>query len=163
MPRQSDLMRNTLLPLTFRHRKEELEKQYPGVLALLSYSPIGMEEGFRCIDSLRNKRVRLRLWVDPPLTAIYSVEEIVTKTGTDEVYVHPDSGGHRFSRYPHLFLPVLSYSLVSKVKRVVSQEVILQAYAAENLIIEIDSHTIITPLAHDLAKQLGIEFRLGRR
>ncbi len=249
MHRQSDLIRNTLLTLSFRHRKEELEKQYPSVLALLCYSPVGMEEGFQCIGNLRKEKVRLRLWIDEPLTSFYSIEDIVRKTGSDEVYVHPRAACQPPTPYPHLFLPVLSYSLVSKVihhddshpfskiileslftgckvgaismaadpyhplwkekgyhqatpfmkyemksrllqlrgygvelfephqlaawlrkgkqlskgKRIVSQEVILQAYASQKFIIEIDTHTIITPLAQDLAKQLGMEFRLGGR
>lgn len=111
---QSALVRNALLSLSYRHRQEELDHDYPSVLALLTYSPIGLEEGLQSLDKLRKEKVRLRLWIDETLDEIYSMAELIRNTGVDDIvrprHRHPDG-----LSCTYLFIPVLSPSLVSSV------------------------------------------------
>lgn len=114
MSTNSAVARNALLSLSYRQRQGELDQDYPSVLTLLSYSPVGMEEGFESIESLRREKVRLRLWIDEPLLDIYSITELIRHTGVDDILCP----GPRFLEgltSAFLFIPVFSYSLVSKV------------------------------------------------
>ncbi|RXT05774.1 hypothetical protein [Ammoniphilus sp. CFH 90114] len=111
MSKQSALVRNTLLTLSYRHRSVELDQDFPNILVLLSYSAIGMEEGFRCLEILSREKMRVRLWVDTLVCQRYSISEVVRRTGVDEIcHLEPANLDH----YSHFFLPVLSYSLVSR-------------------------------------------------
>lgn len=114
MSMKSTLARNALLSLSYRHRLGELDGDYPSVLTLLSYSPVGMEEGFQSIEFLRREKVRLRLWIDEPLADIYSITELIRHTGVDDILC-PGPRSLEGLASTYLFIPVLSYSLVSRV------------------------------------------------
>lgn len=113
---QSALTRNTLLTLSYRNCPEELDQQYPQVLALLSCSMLGMEEGLRCLRAIQQEKVRLRVWGDERLLAHYTVNQLIALTGVDDFLWGQKSLADCHS-YAYFFLPVLSCSLVSKVVR----------------------------------------------
>ncbi|MEW9671963.1 hypothetical protein [Ammoniphilus sp. 3BR4] len=244
MAKQSALVRNTLLTLSYRHRPEALDREYPVILVLLTHSVVGMEEGFRCIESLNGENVRLKLWVDDQVASRYAIQEVIRETGSDDLCFE-ESTALRESAYSHLLVPVLSYSLASRVvslddrepfsrtilqalmrgkkvaglplaadpyhpqwsrngfgnaspllkqemksrlqqlrgygiemleadqvkgwiarsnrlsagRNLLSQHDVLSARAKQQQVIDVPPHTIITPLARDLALQYGIELK----
>lgn len=244
MAKQSALVRNTLLTLSYRQKPEALDREYPSILILLTDSVVGMEEGFRCIQLLGRERVRIKLWVDAQVTSRYAIQEVAVETGIDDLYLEqPKAVGER--EYSHILVPVLSYSLASRVvffddrepfsrtilqalfqgkkvaglplaadpyhaewsrsgfgnassflkhemksrlqqlrgygmemleadqvagwihrenrrlagRPLLSQYDILTAHANQQQVISVPSHTIITPLARDLALEYGIELK----
>lgn len=122
MPGPSALLRNTLLTLSYRHRVEELTKDYPGVIVLLTYGTVGMEEGFQAIQQMKEENVRLQLWVDDHLTKYFSLEEVVQRTGVNDFKLERHDPRQPEPTFPILFLPVLSYSLVSKIMQMDGQD-----------------------------------------
>ena len=238
---ESALVRNTLLTLSYGNGNAELEQEYPKVLALLSYSMVGMEEGFATIRALSNEKIRLRLALDPELANFYSMTELIDLCRNDDLVSRP----FQSSTYSHLFLPTLPFSLISRIvnlddqhpftrmifeglfrgkkigaismggnpnhaawrqkgftqmsailrttlqsqlqllrgygidllgqeqlsdwlgraqgesnkRKVISQEDIIFAYTNHQNEIKVDSNTIITPLAIDLAKEYAIEIK----
>lgn len=247
MDRRSALVRNTLLTLSYRHRQEELDREYPSVLALLTYSPLGMKEGFQCLENLREEKVRVRICVDGLLQQFYSIEQVIHSTGVDD-WIHFCLQALNRSSFTHLFIPILSSSFLARVnqfddqhpfsllimetlikggkvgavsigadpyhplwkesgwdqpspllkhdmrsnlaklrgygvellqpdqvagwirkeagqkkKKVLIHEDIVQANLNREKVIRIDSHTIITPLAREAAKQFGIELMASDR
>lgn len=111
---QSALIQNTLLPLLYRNRKEELDRLYPRMLTLLSYSMVGMQEGMQCLQELQREGMRMRMIVDEALTERYSLPSLINETSLDDIILSTD-WKQNDTDYSYLFIPVLSASLVTKI------------------------------------------------
>jgi hypothetical protein len=108
---ESALVRSTLLTLSYTNREAELDQEYPKVLALLSYSMVGVEEGLAALRSLSNEKIRLRLVVDADLANYYSMTELMDMCGNDDIVSIHSS----FDSCSHFILPILPFFLVSKI------------------------------------------------
>ena len=116
MSTQSALVRNTLLTLSYRDQQEELDEGYPMILALLSYNMIGMEEGFVCLRRLNQENVRIRLAVDNHMRTYFTGSDLVHKTSIDDFqWLKGKTDNHDIGAYSHIFLPVLSHSLIARL------------------------------------------------
>lgn len=129
--KQSAHMKYTLLELLYRNKEEELERDYPQVLALLSHHHVGFEAGIQSIRELSGFRIRLWGWAEDDVRAAYDHDKLIQLTGIDswlDARKNPQLVTNRFS---HLFIPVLSFSLVSDIVRLNDRRpfvnVILQA------------------------------------
>lgn len=111
---QSVLMQNTLLPLLYRNRIEELEGHHPCVLTLLSYSMVGIQEGMQCLREIRQARVRVRMVVDEMLLEQHSITTLAKETLIDDIMMAKE-WKQKDTTYSYLFIPVLPASLVTKI------------------------------------------------
>jgi hypothetical protein len=111
---QSALIKNTLLTLLYRNKQEELERNYPKVLTLLSYSMVGMQQGMECVKTISKEHMRIRLLVDDNMTKHYQASSLAEITSIDDV-VWTEEWAESIQTYSYIFIPILSFSLVSKI------------------------------------------------
>lgn len=126
----SALVVRTAAEMLYRGREDELDRRYPRMLILLTCHWIGMEEGLAAVRRLAGMKLRLQLYVDPALRQVMGRGEIAQVTGVDD-FLEPgaefrivgDSGNHSGPEPPlaaniqYLFIPVLSFSLMSRISR----------------------------------------------
>lgn len=123
----SALAVRTAAEMLYRGREDELDRQYPRMLVLLTQYWIGMEEGLAAVRQLAGMKLRLQLYVDPALRQVLGRREIAQVTGVDD-FLGPDAdfrdaGGNTGMEPPlasniqYLFIPVLSFSLMSRISR----------------------------------------------
>ncbi|WP_240269083.1 hypothetical protein [Paenibacillus timonensis] len=129
----------TAAEMLYRGREAELDQRYPRVLVLLTRHWIGMEEGIAAVRRLAGMEIRLQLYVDPALSQVMGRGEIAKVTGVDDfmepgvsfrIAVDPSVSGNPWdagantgmelplaSNIQYLFIPVLSFSLMSRISR----------------------------------------------
>lgn len=115
--KQSARMKYTLLELLYRNREEELEREYPQVLALLSHHHIGFDVGIQSIRDLSGQRIRLWGWAEERVSAEYGHDKLIQLTGIDSWFNASQDPQLLTNRFSHLYVPVLSFSLVSDIVR----------------------------------------------
>ncbi len=111
---QSVLLENVLLSLLYRNKTEELERLHPGVLTLLSYSMVGTKEGIRCLQEVREARVRVRMIVDDQVLEQRSIPALARETAIDDI-TRVSEWRQKHAAYSYLLIPVLPASLVKKI------------------------------------------------
>lgn len=114
---QSARVHYTLLELLYRNREEELERDYPQVLALLSHHSIGFQAGIRNLRALVRHPIRLWGWAEDEVRAAYDPRVLNRLTGMDSWFhsrADMEAAAKRFRRF---FIPVLPFSLVSDIVR----------------------------------------------
>lgn len=115
--KQSARMKNTLLELLYRNREEELERDYPQVLALLSHHHIGFDVGLQSIRDLSGQRIRLWGWAEDRVSTEYDNDQLNELTGIDSWLDARQDSQLIANRFSHIYVPVLSFSLVSDIVR----------------------------------------------
>ncbi|AIQ49340.1 hypothetical protein R70723_28170 [Paenibacillus sp. FSL R7-0273] len=113
--RHSTVAANTLLSLAYRSREQELNKDFPRVLILLTGNFIGMEEGFTAIRQLERSRMRLKLAADEQLLQNYTAQQLAEKTGIDDIATSAALRSLAPEAADLLFIPVLSLPLLSRL------------------------------------------------
>ncbi|WP_042196230.1 hypothetical protein [Paenibacillus camerounensis] len=113
--RHSTVAANTLLSLAYRSREQELNRDFPRVLILLTGHFISMEEGYTAIRQLDHFRMRLKLAADEPLLRDISIQQLAAKTGIDDITVPAALRLLTPEAADLLFLPVLSLPLISRL------------------------------------------------
>lgn len=106
---QSALVENTLQELLGGSTVPVPSK----VVAYLTYHFVGMDQAFQTLQQLRKNRIRTRLLIDPILFDYINKKEIVKLTENDD-WISLQALEH-MEDFEHLFLPVLSFSLVSSI------------------------------------------------
>ena len=112
---ESSLVNHTLLNLYYKDEKKELEKIYPGVLALLSYQMIGVEEGLASLKTLCERNARVQLWNDDLARKHLDRAHIIDETGIDDWILDDIEAERKKSHYQFIYLPVLNFSLLSSI------------------------------------------------
>jgi hypothetical protein len=106
---QSALVENTLLEL-FNRSTTPLP---PSVVVYLTYHFVGMEQAFHTLQKLRKQKIRTRLLIDDRVFHFINKKEIVKLTENDDWITLATL--EKMEDLEHLFLPVLSFSLVSSI------------------------------------------------
>jgi hypothetical protein len=106
---QSALVENTLLEL-FSRSTPPLP---PKVVVYLTYHFVGMDQAFQTLQKLRKQKIRTRLLIDDSVFHYITKKEIVKLTENDDWISLATL--EKMEDLEHLFLPVLSFSLVSSI------------------------------------------------
>jgi hypothetical protein len=114
--RQSAKVDNTLLELFYKNREEKLDRDFPQVMALFSYHMLGMEQGLASLQELQKQKLRVQVWAEENIREYYSTD-LVQKTGIDDWIWSTKEAEERKQKLQFLFIPVLSFSLVSDIVR----------------------------------------------
>lgn len=114
--RQSAKVDNTLLELLYKNREEKLDRDFPQVMALFSYHMLGMEQGLASLQELQKQKLRVQVWADESIREYYNTD-LVQKTGIDDWIWSSKEAEERKQKLQFLFIPVLSFSLVSDIVR----------------------------------------------
>lgn len=106
---QSAIVENTLLELFSRSRNS----LPPKIVVYLTYHFVGMDQAFYTLQHLRKQKIRTRLLIDENVFHYINKKEIVKLTGNDD-WISLQTL-ENMEDVEHLFLPVLSFSLVSSI------------------------------------------------
>lgn len=109
------LLEKTLLELYYRGREQELNRIYPRVLALLTYHMIGMNQGIEALKVLKNGKVRLSVWADREICLPDEIKTVVQTLQADDRTETMEWLEKIKDSFDYLFIPVLSFSLVSQL------------------------------------------------
>lgn len=104
-PMQSAMVENTLLEL--------FNSRAPKVAVYLTYHFVGMDQAFYTLQQLRKQRIKIRLLINDDLFDYFTKKEIVNLTKNDDWITLKTL--EKMENMEHLFLPVLSFSLVSNI------------------------------------------------
>lgn len=114
--RQSAKVDNTLLELLYKNKEEKLDEEYPLVMALFTYHMLGMEQGLASLQDLQTKKMRVQVWAEENVRDYYNAE-LVEQMGIDDWLWSTKEAEERKQKIKFLFIPVLSFSLVSDIIR----------------------------------------------
>lgn len=114
--RQSAKVDNTLLELLYKNKEEKLDEDYPLVMALFTYHMLGMEQGLASLQDLQTKKMRVQVWAEENVRDYYNAE-LVEQMGIDDWLWSTKEAEERKQKIKFLFIPVLSFSLVSDIIR----------------------------------------------
>ncbi|MNW53780.1 hypothetical protein D3C74_313540 [compost metagenome] len=107
-----------VMEMLFRGREQELAALYPRLLILLDDHWIGLEEGFAAVKELRSCNYRTTLWVSEQLVYRIGAGEVAKKTGVDSIIsIGRTSFDLVEQEYEVIFVPVLNFSMLSKLSR----------------------------------------------
>lgn len=114
--RQSAKVDNTLLELLYKNKEEKLDEDYPLVMALFTYHMLGMDQGLASLQDLQTKKMRVQVWAEENVRDYYNAE-LVEQMGIDDWLWSTKEAEERKQKIKFLFIPVLSFSLVSDIIR----------------------------------------------
>jgi hypothetical protein len=106
--RQSVLIENTLHELLTSQ-----PNQAPMVVVYLTYHFVGMDQAMQAIRQLRKQKIRVRLLIHEDVFQYFDKKEIVARTDIDDWI--SIQGLENMENIDFLFLPTLSFSLVSNI------------------------------------------------
>ena len=109
------LLEKTFLELYYRGREHELDRIYPRVLALLTYHMIGMNQGIEALKILKDENVRLSVWADREIYLPHELKNVVQTLQIDDRTRTMEWLENIKESFDYLFIPVLSFSLVSQL------------------------------------------------
>ncbi|WP_093231323.1 hypothetical protein [Thermoflavimicrobium dichotomicum] len=98
----------------YRGREHELE-QMPKVLALLSYHMTGWDQGLKALRTLAKEAIRLEIWADQALPLPKEWSKDVHRLQAHNPLWMAEWFEESKDRFQYLFIPVLSFSLISKL------------------------------------------------
>ncbi|MCA1029854.1 hypothetical protein LCL95_02260 [Bacillus timonensis] len=113
---QSAIVESTLQHLFHRNSRSDLPNVE--VLTYLTYHMAGMDEAFNSIKELRRQQTRVRLLIDPILLDYFSKNEIVRFTEVDDLIVSNRELEEKKHHFHSIYLPILSFSLLSNILQV---------------------------------------------
>jgi hypothetical protein len=112
--KQSAMTEHTLFELCQRNNESRLYRK-PFVLALICPHVIGMEMGFSYLKNLREERIRIRISAEDEVLTMFSKAELVKLTGNDDWIPHEKLEESVTQNMDVIFIPFLSFSLVSDI------------------------------------------------
>lgn len=113
--RQSALIENTLHELFIGQQKHS-----PMVVAYLTYHFVGMDQAMDAIKMLRKQKIRIRLLIHEDVFKYFTKKNIVERTEIDDWITI--QGLENMGNIDFLFLPTLSFSLVSGIVHLNDQD-----------------------------------------
>lgn len=112
--KQSAMVEHTLFELCHRNNVGSNQRT-PLVLALICPHVIGMELGFSYLKKLREESIRMRISAEDEVLTMFSKAELVKLTGNDDWIPHEKLHESAIGNLDVVFIPFLSFSLVSDI------------------------------------------------